>query len=522
MSATPAARGTDTGYGSYVLGVLMLVYVFNFLDRQILSILNERIKADLGVGDAQMGFLYGTAFAVFYAVFGIPLGRLADAWDRRRLISIGLAFWSAMTVLSGLSRNFLQLAGARIGVGIGEASASPAAYSMLSDYFPSNRRATVLAVYSSGIYLGVGLSLVLGGVIVDGWDAAYPAGDAPFGLRSWQVAFFVAGLPGLLLALWVWSLREPVRGQADGIVTPPPPHPFRDFLHELGAVLPPLTLLHLHRIGAGRRILLGNLAGALVLVGLAFGLTALTGAAEQWIALAIGSYAAFSWAQGLARRDPPTARLLLRTPSLRWAALGFSFLAFAGYGIGYWMPAFFLRFHSVSTSEVGIKLGLALAIGGWFGAIAGGVLGDRWRQRHPLGRIYMAILTAVLPIPIGLLMLTTENTTLAYWLYFPVTFFSSMWIGLGASTTQDLVLPRMRATASAAYILVLTFVGLALGPYSIGQISDVTGDLRLSIIVVGFGADVAALLLLLLTARHLTRDEATLRDRAREAGEPGL
>src|SRR5215831_11552168 len=144
-------------YARYVLGVLVLVYVCNFLDRQIISILAERIRADLGVTDAQLGFLYGTAFAVFYALFGIPLGRLADVWDRRRLIALGLAGWSVMTALSGLAGSFGQLALARIGVGIGEASATPAAFSLLSDYFPASRRATVLAIYSSGIYVGAGL-----------------------------------------------------------------------------------------------------------------------------------------------------------------------------------------------------------------------------------------------------------------------------------------------------------------------------------------------------------------------------
>src|SRR5882672_3973476 len=137
-------RDADGRYRSYVLGVLVLVYVFNFLDRQILSILAERIKLDLGVSDAELGFLYGTAFAVFYALFGIPLGRLADAWDRRRLIAIGLAFWSVMTAASGLTRTFTQLALARVGVGVGEASATPAAYSSLCDWFPARNRATVL------------------------------------------------------------------------------------------------------------------------------------------------------------------------------------------------------------------------------------------------------------------------------------------------------------------------------------------------------------------------------------------
>ena len=128
---------TDTGvensqaYSRYVLFVLLLVYIVNFIDRNILSILAEDIKADLDLSDADLGFLYGTAFAVFYAVFGIPISRLADIWNRKKLISIGLCFWSLMTVMSGSARGFTSLAVFRIGVGIGESSASPAAFSML-------------------------------------------------------------------------------------------------------------------------------------------------------------------------------------------------------------------------------------------------------------------------------------------------------------------------------------------------------------------------------------------------------
>src|SRR5262245_61060278 len=144
-------------YAKYVLGVLVVVYVFNFVDRQILSILAEDIKADLSLSDAQIGFLYGTAFAVFYAVFGIALGRLADLWVRKSLIAIGLTFWSVMTALSGTARSFASLAVFRFGVGIGEASATPAAFSILSDYFPARVRATVLAIYSSGVYIGAGV-----------------------------------------------------------------------------------------------------------------------------------------------------------------------------------------------------------------------------------------------------------------------------------------------------------------------------------------------------------------------------
>ncbi|NNL67927.1 MAG: MFS transporter, partial [Myxococcales bacterium] len=146
-------------YASYVLTVLVIVYLFNFIDRQLPSILAERIKADMAVSDAELAYLYGTVFAVFYAIFGIPLGRLADVWNRRSLVAIGLAFWSGMTAASGLARNFTELSVARIGVGVGEASATPAAYSMLSDYFPKSLRATALSIYSSGIYLGGGLAL---------------------------------------------------------------------------------------------------------------------------------------------------------------------------------------------------------------------------------------------------------------------------------------------------------------------------------------------------------------------------
>ncbi|RYD63256.1 MAG: MFS transporter, partial [Sphingomonadales bacterium] len=126
-----------TGYSWYVLFTLVVVYIFNFIDRQILSILAVDIKRDLGLTDGQLGFLGGAAFAVFYALFGVPLGRLADRWHRVRLLTIGLTLWSAMTALSGMARNYGQLALARMGVGVGEATASPTAYSLISDYFPA-------------------------------------------------------------------------------------------------------------------------------------------------------------------------------------------------------------------------------------------------------------------------------------------------------------------------------------------------------------------------------------------------
>ena len=518
----PSPSNVGGAYSRYVLGVLVLVYVFNFLDRQIISILAEEIKRDLGLSDAQIGFLYGTVFAVFYAVFGIPLGRLADVWTRRSVIAIGLSLWSGMTALSGLYRSFLQLSAARIGVGVGEASATPAAFSLLSDYFPPARRATVLAIYSSGIYIGAGIGIFLGGIIVDSWKAAYAPGTAPFGLRGWQVAFFAVGLPGLLLALWVRTLREPVRGQSEGLVeTAPTERPLRAFLSELAAVLPPFTLWNLQRIGAGSSGLLRNLGFAGALAAGAWLLVGWLGNPAQWIALAAGLYAAISWAQSLAIRDRPAFALIFRTPTLRFAAPGFAFLAFTGYGVGFWTPPFFIRMHGVSTAEAGTIPGLTAAVAGWLGVTLGRVVADRWRQERPNARILIGILTAVLPVPFAIGMLTTENRLLAYVLNFFVGVGTSMWIGAGASTVQDLVLPRMRALASAAYLLALTFIGLALGPYTIGRLSVALDDDLRSAMLLGLFVNAIALTLLVLASRRLQDDEETTVERARAAGEPG-
>jgi len=516
----PTARVGGT-YSNYLLGVLVLVYVVNFLDRQIITILAEDIKADLGVTDAQIGFLYGTAFAVFYAIFGIPLGRLADVWNRRTLIATGLAFWSLMTALSGFARGFPGLAAARIGVGVGEASASPAAFSMLADSFPPRRRATVLAIYSSGIYLGGGLGLMIGGQVVDRWNAAFPPGTAPLGLAGWQAAYLLVGLPGLLLAIWVRTLREPVRGAADGLLTTPEAHPGRAFLRELRAVVPPFTLWHLASVGAGRRAIALNLALALALAAVSVVMVSVTGNLPQWVALPVGIYAAVSWASTVGLRDRPCAALLFRTPSLRNVALGLSLLAFTGYGLGGWTPVFFLRVLGQPSGEVGIYVGLTAAVAGVLGVTLGGLLADRLRRSRPEGRLYVAIGAAAILMPLAWWMLTTRDVATAYLLNFPVSMFASMWIGIGASTLQDLVLPRMRAVASAFYLLVITFVGLALGPYCIGELSDALGDLaaamRLALLV-----NLASMVFLWRALYTLPRDESTLLARARAAGEPGL
>lgn len=199
-------------YAWYTTGVLMLAYTLSYVDRQILSMLVGPIKADLGVSDTQIGLLQGFAFAVFYTFVGIPMGRLADRGDRRRIIAWGIFFWSLATAVCGLARSYWQLFIARVGVGVGEAALSPAAYSMLADYFPPERRGRALGVYSMGVYLGIGLAAIIGGAVVGGLADRPPLQLPVVGeLATWHVAFLIVGLPGLLLALWVRTLREPLR-----------------------------------------------------------------------------------------------------------------------------------------------------------------------------------------------------------------------------------------------------------------------------------------------------------------------
>ena len=221
------------------LFLLVIVYIFNFVDRQILSVLAEDIKADLNITDSDLGFLFGTAFAVFYSIFGIPLGKLADTWSRKNLLSIGLATWSLMTVLSGTAKSFGALSVYRIGVGVGESSASPASYSILSDYFSPKVRSTILSIYSSGVYLGAGIGLFLGGWIVQLWTNAFPDPNlAPLGLKGWQAAFMLVGLPGIILAFFTWGIKEPKRGGSEGIESPQESSPFKSTLDEFVGISP--------------------------------------------------------------------------------------------------------------------------------------------------------------------------------------------------------------------------------------------------------------------------------------------
>lgn len=209
---TLRAQPTSPGYAWFVVAILMVAYVFSFIDRQILSLLVVPIRRDLAISELQMSLLMGFSFALFYTILGIPLGRLADSKSRRGIIAAGLVIWSVMTAMCGTTKHYWQLFTFRIGVGVGEAALSPAAYSMIADYFPPERRATAISVYSMGIYLGAGIAFLLGGLVIQ-FASAQGSIELPLvgAIYPWQLVFFIIGGAGLVFAFAFFFVREPPR-----------------------------------------------------------------------------------------------------------------------------------------------------------------------------------------------------------------------------------------------------------------------------------------------------------------------
>jgi len=313
-----------------VLTILIVVYVFNFVDRNLLSILLESIKADLGVSDTMMGFLVGPAFALLYTFAGIPIARLADRNPRRLVLAVGLAVWSLATCLSGLARNFTQMAMARIAVGVGEASATPTAHSLISDIFPPERRSSALAIYNMGASIGIFVGMALGGFLHDS--------------LGWRRAFIVVGIPGVLFALSLrYLLPEPRRGEVENLVDTGEQASFREvaryllaqrsFRHVLAAAgLYSITgygmitwaapfMERIHGLSPGefgvRLGLVVGIFGALGSLGSGFLTDALARRDERWLAwiAALGCIGVVPFLAGFALCPTPGLALLLFIPA---------------------------------------------------------------------------------------------------------------------------------------------------------------------------------------------------------------
>ncbi|WP_240502166.1 spinster family MFS transporter [Sphingomonas panacis] len=506
----------DSPYAWYALAVLILVYMFNAMDRSILSILAEDIKRTFHMPDSQLGFLHGTAFGVFYALFGYPMGRLIDRWRRTKLLAIGLALWSVMTVVCGLSSSVTQLVVSRMGVGIGEATASPAGFSLTSDWFTKKRRATALGLFIGGLYLGAGIALAIGGAIALRWELAFPQ-QRPFGLLGWQAAFLAVGLPGILLAVWVWTLREPRRGLSDDVVRPGETRIWSKFANDVASVIPPLTLVQAAR--CGMRALAYNLVAAATAGGTAWFLIQLTGDVMQWAVIGFGYYAAFSSAQSMYHRDRPTFALTWGTPTFVLAMVGFGAVSMVNIVVSFWVAPLSLRSFAIDKGTTGLILGATTAICGVAGVISGGRLSDMMLRFSQAGRLWVGIGSSLLPAPFIIVMCNTHDPWVFYGCNIPVAFLGNCWLAAGAATIQELVLPRMRGTATTTYFLASTMIGSGLGPYLVGKISAIQGSLAVGIMS-GLVAVPIAATCLFLCARGVERAETTKWQRASAAGEP--
>jgi predicted MFS family arabinose efflux permease len=409
-------RSEPDGYAWYVLALLSTTYAFNFIDRNIVSILLQPIKDELGVSDTAMGFLSGFAFAAFYTVMGIPLARWADLGTRRTILALGVAVWSAMTVASGLARGFVQLSLARVGVGVGEAAGTPPAHSLIADYFPPHRRGFALSIYSLGNYLGLAVAYVGGG-----WINEY---------YGWRAAFIVVGIPGILLALLVrLTVREPVRGGTDRI---------------RGDASAP-TLREVFDFLAGQRSYLWlNLAGAFnAVLGYGFGIWAATflirvhgmDTAEvgRWIGLlaatcgAAGTLLGGALSDRLGRRDRrwmlwvPALSCLMNVPINLAFVLGSKAVAIAFFGPHVLIQALFIApmFASMQgvarprmrAMAVAIHLFVTNLIGLGLGPLAVGMLNDGLAARYgELAIRYSLVAVTMMGLVAGFLFLVASRT----------------------------------------------------------------------------------------------------------------
>ena len=500
MTAEAAApRVEKPGYRYYVLAILILIYMLNFLDRQIIGILAAPLKAEFGLSDSQFGLLGGIAFASVYSTLAIPLAWLADRFSRVWIMTGALAVWSGFTALCGMAGSFGQLFLYRMGVGVGESGGVAPAYSLIADYFPPHQRARALAAFAFGIPLGTAAGTLVGGVLA-----------AQYG---WRTSFIVVGLIGLLVApLLRLTVRDPRRGATD-IARPAPVD---------GAPVQPAPPAS-DRVGRiGAQIMLGLGAGALALAGLA-----------QFAGLGVGNPLVLAFAGGLAVVigisvwiARVTASRVIPKKSFWLLALGAASSSVCGYGVAGWLPLFFMRSFELTLLQTSwYYAGIAL-IGGTLGIWMGGAIADKLARRgkgaYPLTPAVAFLISAPLfiaamnsPWIIGLVLpgggTQAQQLTLAFLIFLIPTGLNLAWLGPITASIQHLVPAAMRSTASALFLLINNLLGIAVGFYYFGWMSDLLrpafGEESLRwAIYTGMGFYVLASVLLIGASRTLKRD----------------
>ena len=515
-ASVTAAAASIPASAYFALALLASANLLNYLDRFVVSILAEAIKADLRLDDAQLGFLLGTAFAIFYSIVGVAMGGISDRLSRKKVMAFGLALWSGMTALGGAATNFMTLAAARIGVGVGEAAANPCSHSLLADVFPPKNRALALGVYLAGTFLGGALAMAVGGYFLEHWSTsmcmAVPIAGA-CDLAAWKAALFAVGIPGFPLALLLLTIREPARNsgkaqQSTGVI-----------VREFSAALPPFTLMTVAREG-GPQALRRNLV---ILAAISFAavlLVAWTGDYAQWIAFGVGAYVVVTWGQIQSLRDRPLFALTFGDRTFLYAMAATALIACVGGAINVWAAPFAMRTHALSPSELGLRLGVIHTVGAVIGVIAGGWLSDKWKQRDRRAPLGMAAISICGTLPSVLVVLLVVEVDLFLIAYASVSVFGAMWSGATAALVQDLVLPRMRGSAAACYSLIAIVVASGTGPYWAGKVSAVTGSLTAGMLSLLILAPIA-LVFLWLAAKRLPQETPEARlALAAAAGEP--
>ncbi len=393
-------------YKRTVLTTLTLVYALNFIDRTIVSIIGQPMKESLGITDNQLGLLGGLAFALLYTLLGVPIARLAERVSRVNIIATCITLWSAFTALCGVAPNFTVMLAMRVGVGIGEAGCSPPAHSLISDYYEPQRRASALSVYAFGIPLGATLGAIFGGVI-----AQY---------LNWRMAFFIVGLPGVLVAIALKVLvKEPPRGHSEipahpalpEDVTPdePPAAPARSFLQEIGYELRELGVV-------GARL---------------FG----------------------TW-------------------SFLNMVLGVTLASFAGYGAGAFSSPYFIRTFGLGLALVGVLFGLIGGFSSGSGTLLGGFVTDWLSKRSAAWYAIVPGIGLAIALPIYIAAFTRANWQAAAWILLLPGIFQYTYLGPTFGVIQNAVDTRRRATATAVLFLFLNLIALGGGPPFTGWLID--------------------------------------------------
>ena len=382
MSDRQAPFAPRPAYSAYVLVALLLAYILNFVDRQVLSLVADDIKAEMGVSDYQLGLLMGPVFAGFYTIAGFPLARLADTWSRKGVLTMSLAVWSGMTAVFGATGNFAQMAVARFGVAIGEAGGTPPSHSLISDYFPPERRATALSIYGWGIFVGTGFGFVFGGMVVEAFD--------------WRTAFFAAGALGLpVTLLLLFTVREPPPGASEANASTEQPR--------VGEVL----------------------------------------------------------------------RTLTRTPSFITLMIAAACQAFLGYTVLGWGVTFLRRVFELSPGDAGFQFGIAAAVTGAIGITIGGVLADKLSVKDARWYGWISAVSSFAALPFALAFAWADEPGFAIAAFSVFYLLNNVYVSSLWTLVQNLVPPRMRATASATQLAILNVVGMGGGPLMAGIVSDV-------------------------------------------------